>query len=357
MASSPLSHAPLLEVLDGRPPLRRPVWMMRQAGRYLPEYREARARAGSFLSLCYNPALAAEVTLQPLKRFDLDAAILFADILLIPQALGADLTFSEGEGPVLSTVANDKQVAALKLEGAADRLAPIYETVARVAAAKPVNVTLIGFCGAPWTVASYMIEGRGSTRERARLAALAAPSWFAALLEVITQASIDYLVAQLRAGAEAVQIFDSWAGDLPARAFSRWCIEPVRQLVAGVRAQVPDARIIGFPRAAGTNIIDFAQQAGVNAVAVDAGVSVKVMRDQLSPICAVQGNIDPLLLLAGGPALDAAVDELVQGLPRRRHVVNLGHGILPSTPIEHVSQFVARVRLRDSETRNEESGG
>jgi len=341
------SRKALLDVLDGIDPHRRPLWMMRQAGRYLPEYRELRAKAGSFLSLCYDPQLASEVTLQPLKRFDFDAAILFADILLIPQALGASLSFQAGDGPVLSTVRSSTDLAGLSADRISDLLAPVYDTVARVAALKPEGVALIGFCGAPWTVASYMIEGRSSTRREARLAAILAPSWFQSLIDLIVEASIEYLVSQVRAGAEAVQIFDSWAGDLPAHCFERWCIEPVRQIIDGVRAQIPEARVIGFPRAAGTNLLDFAQRVPVNAVAVDAGVSPRVMGRDLAPLCAVQGNIDPLVLLAGGAALDAAVDDLAAAIPKRRHIANLGHGILPETPIAHVDALVARVRLHD----------
>lgn len=342
-----LSSKPLLAVLDGQTPTRRPIWMMRQAGRYLPEYRELRAQAGSFLNLCYAPELAAEVTLQPLKRFDLDAAILFADILLIPQALGSALTFAEGEGPVLSTVANDQDIAALTVDGAVERLSPIYETVSRVAAAKPDHVALIGFCGAPWTVASYMIEGRGSTRQQARLAAIRGEAWFARLIDILVDVSVDYLLAQLRAGAEAVQIFDSWAGDLPAREFRRWSLEPIKRIVEGVRASMPEARIIGFPRAAGTNMAQFAAEVGVNAVGVDSSMAVDAIRRDVLPHCAAQGNLDPLTLLAGGAVLDSAVDELVDGIDLSRHIFNLGHGIVPQTPIKNVSRFIERVRQRD----------
>lgn len=337
----------LLAVLDGHRPSRRPIWMMRQAGRYLPEYRELRAQAGSFLNLCYNPELATEVTLQPLKRFDLDAAILFADILLVPQALGASLTFAEGEGPVLSTVTSDRDVAALSLDGVVERLSPIYETVRRVAAAKPSHATLIGFCGAPWTVASYMIEGRGSSRQNARLAAIAGEPWFARLIDILVEASVGYLVAQLKAGAEAVQIFDSWAGDLPAHEFRRWSLEPIRKIIEGIRAEIPGARVIGFPRAAGTNVADFAASARANAVGVDSSMSVEAIRRDVIPYCAVQGNLDPLQLLAGGERLDRAVDELVTGLNPARHIVNLGHGILPQTPIDNVIRFIERVRQHD----------
>ncbi|MGF7158590.1 uroporphyrinogen decarboxylase [Rhodoligotrophos appendicifer] len=342
---APSSKA-LLAVLSSTPARRRPIWMMRQAGRYLPEYRALREQAGSFLNLCYNPPLAAEVTLQPLQRFDLDAAILFADILLIPQALGVDLTFAEGEGPVLSTVTDAAGVAALKSDGAASRLSPVYETVERVAAAKADHVTLIGFCGAPWTVASYMIEGRGSNRQKARLAAIRGEDWFAHLMDIVTEASIDYLVAQLKAGAEAVQIFDSWAGDLPARQFERWSIQPIQRMVDGIRAAVPDARIIGFPKGVGSAALSFAKATNVDAVGVDSAVALDTMKD-LSRHCAVQGNIDPLTLVAGGAALDEAVDDLVGALPQDRHIVNLGHGIVPETPIQHVAQFVDRVRRGD----------
>lgn len=336
---------PLLEVLSGNCQAVPPVWMMRQAGRYLPEYRALRDRAGSFLGLCLTPEFAAEATLQPLRRFGLDAAILFADILLVPLALGRKVTFEAGEGPRLDPLADAASIARMPEELDETALAPVYETVRRVREALDPGVALIGFCGAPWTVATYMVAGRGTPDQAsARLFAYREPEAFERLIGVLVRASIDYLVSQLRAGAEAVQIFDSWAGVLPPAEFARWCIAPMRQIVAGVRKRVPGARVIGFPRGAGTLLAPYVDAAGVDAVGLDWTVDPAFARIQVQSRVAVQGNLDPLALLAGGDALDQAVDAALASYAAGPFIFNLGHGILPETPIAHVERMLARVR-------------
>ena len=339
----------LLDVLEGREPWRRPAWFMRQAGRYLPEYRQTRAQAGSFLDLCYNPELSAEVTFQPLRRFDLDAAILFADILLVPQALGVGLSFNAGEGPVLEPVRSMEDVRRLKTQGAAERLSPIYETVERIVAGLPEHVALIGFCGAPWTVATYMVEGGGSPeRMRARMAAARGEEWFDALMDIITEASIDYLARQVRAGAHCVQVFDTWAGDLGDGLRERYVIAPLRRIIEGLRAQGIDVPVIGFARGLGAAQEQFARETGVACAGCDWTLPVSYMADVLAPICAVQGNLDPAAVMGGDPYLSEAIGNIVRTIPRRRHVFNLGHGFKPETPIENVEKMVACLREFDA---------
>ncbi len=321
-----------------------PLWLMRQAGRYLPEYREVRTRAGSFLDLCYNPELAAEVTLQPIRRFDFDAAILFSDILVIPDALGRQVRFAEGEGPRLEPI-NGEAIRALDPEGVAERLAPVMETVARVRADLATEKALIGFCGAPWTVATYMVAGRGTTDQApARLLAASDPMAFALLIDVLVEASASYLIAQIRAGADAVQIFDSWAGTLGEVEFDDWCVRPIARIVAAVRAAAPGVPIIGFPKGAGLNLERFVAGTRVDAIGIDWTVPLGFARDALRRAAVVQGNLDPMILRAGGSALDRAVDRILGELAGRRFIFNLGHGIVPETPIAHVERLVARVR-------------
>jgi uroporphyrinogen decarboxylase len=335
---------PLLRVLDGEAAGPPPVWLMRQAGRYLPEYREIRQRAGSFLDLCYTPELAAEVTLQPIRRFGFDAAILFSDILVIPDALGRQVRFVEGEGPRLDPLAAE-DVATLRAEGVTERLAPVFETVRRVRAGLDRDRALIGFCGAPWTVATYMIAGEGTADQApARLMAYRDPAAMARLVDVLVEASAEYLVAQLRAGADAVQVFDSWAGSLDEEGFGRWCVAPVARLVGMVRAAVPGARIIGFPKGGGLGLERFVGETGVDAVGIDWTVPLGFARDRLQPHVAVQGNLDPLLLVAGGERLDAAVDRILDTLGPGRLIFNLGHGIGPETPVAHVERLLGRLR-------------
>jgi uroporphyrinogen decarboxylase len=336
---------PLLRVLGKHREAVPPVWMMRQAGRYLAEYRAVREKAGSFLKLCFNPELAAEVTLQPVRRFGFDAAILFSDILVIPLALGRKVEFQAGEGPKLEPLADGKALAALRESIDQKVLAPVYETVAKVKAALDSKTTLIGFCGAPWTVATYMVAGEATPDQApARIFAYRDPENFQKLIDRLAQASIDYLVGQLKAGAECVQIFDTWAGVLGADQFARWCIEPTKRIVAGVRQQVPGAKIIGFPRGAGSKLWRYVQDTGIDAVGLDWTVGLVYARDHIQPVKPVQGNVDPLALLAGGAALDRAVDDVLQHLAGGPLIFNLGHGILPETPIAHVEHMLKRVR-------------
>ena len=320
---------------------------MRQAGRYLPEYKKVREQAGSFLDLCYNPELSAEVTFQPLRRFDLDAAILFADILLVPQALGAKLAFNAGEGPVLEPVRSMEDVRALKLDGAADRLASIYETVERIIAGLPAHVALIGFCGAPWTVATYMVEGGGSPeRLRTRMAAARGEAWFDALMDIIVEASTDYLARQVKAGAECVQIFDTWAGDLGDGLREKYAIAPVRKIIEGLRERGVAVPVIGFARGLGAAQEAFVKGAGVAAAGCEWQLPVDYMA-RLAKVAAVQGNLDPAAVMAGDPYLREGIERLVKAIPRERHIFNLGHGFKPETPIENVEKMVAYLREFD----------
>jgi uroporphyrinogen decarboxylase len=336
---------PLLDVLAGKSRNPPPIWMMRQAGRYLPEYQAIRAQAGSFLKLCFTPELAAEVSLQPVRRFGFDAAILFSDILVVPHALGQKVDFVAGEGPRLDPIEDAAALGRLRREADQARLAPVYETVARVKAALAPEVALIGFCGAPWTVATYMIAGRSTADQApARLFAYQHPEPFGDLIERLITGSVAYLVRQLEAGADAVQLFDTWSGVLPPEEFDRWCIAPAQRIVQGVRARVPGARIIGFPRGAGTGLVRFAEQVPVDAVGLDWMVDKTFAREQVQRRRPVQGNLDPLALLAGGDALDRAVDGVLAAFSAGPFIFNLGHGILPETPIAHVERMIARVR-------------
>jgi uroporphyrinogen decarboxylase len=329
---------PLLRALSGQAQPRPPVWLMRQAGRYLPEYHATRARAGSFLDLCYNPELAAEVTLQPIRRYGLDAAILFSDILVVPHALGQALDYVEGEGPKLVPVTDAAGIARLSAGRLHEVLGPVYETVGRVAAALPPETALIGFAGAPWTVATYMVEG-GTSRDfrLTRSWAYRDPEGFAALIDLIAEATIAYLSGQIAAGAEAVQLFDSWAGVLPEREFARWVVAPTRRIAAALKERFPVVPVIGFPRGAGLFYERYAAESGVDAVALDTTVPLEFARDRLPLRLAVQGNLDPIALLVGGAAMRGAVQEIRAALGGGPFVFNLGHGILPQTPPEHVA--------------------
>jgi uroporphyrinogen decarboxylase len=333
----------LIDALNGRTQTPPPVWMMRQAGRYLPEYRATRLKAGSFLDLCYHPELAAEVTLQPIRRFGLDAAILFSDILVVPHALGRDLRFEEGRGPVMTPLRPD-DLDALAREDFHQRLEPVYETVRLVRAALPAETALIGFCGAPWTVATYMVAGHGTPDQApARLFSYQEPEAFERLISILVEHSSAYLVRQARAGADALQIFDSWCGVLDEDGFERWCVRPLAEIMRRVREEFPDIPIIAFPKGAGARYADFRQKTGATALALDWTVPLQKAR-KLQEGGAVQGNLDPLRLLAGSRALAEGVNGILEALGQGPLVFNLGHGILPQTPIAHVEEMLARVR-------------
>jgi uroporphyrinogen decarboxylase len=317
---------------------------MRQAGRYLPEYRAIRAEVPTFLDLCLDPARAAEVTLQPIRRFGFDAAIVFSDILMAPYALGRRVRFVEGEGPRLDPV-DRSGIEALEPQRAEERLGPLFETVSGVRAALDPGTALIGFCGAPWTVATYMVAGRGTSDQGpARMLAARDPELLQTLIDCLIEVSVISLAGQLRAGAGMVQIFDSWAGVLNEDDFSRWSIAPTAAIVQRVREQLPGASIIGFPKGAGLRLERYVRETGVDAVGIDWTVPLAYARERLQPIAAVQGNLDPIVLVAGGTALDRAIDEILEGLGGGRFIFNLGHGILPETPIAHVEQLVRRIR-------------
>jgi uroporphyrinogen decarboxylase len=336
---------PLLRVLNGERQRIPPVWMMRQAGRYLPEYRKVRAKAGGFLDLCFNPELAAEVTLQPVRRFGFDVAILFSDILVVPLALGRKLWFAEGEGPRLDPLSEPRDVMALRSEPDDKVLSPIYETVRRVKPALPQETTFIGFCGAPWTVATYMVAGRG-TPDQGPAKELAArnPEAFQHLVDCLVEASVGYLAKQIEAGVEVVQIFDTWAGSLPPESFERWCVQPTKKLVAILRERKPSVKIIGFPRGAGNGIPRYVDETGVDAVSLESEIDRTFAREQIQSRVPVQGNVDPQVLLAGGEALDCEVDAVLKAFSGGPHIFNLGHGILPQTPVAHVERMLKRVR-------------
>jgi uroporphyrinogen decarboxylase len=335
----------LLEALTGHVHDRPPIWLMRQAGRYLPEYRALRARANGFLELCLTPAWATEVTLQPIRRFAMDGAILFSDILMVPHGLGQAVAFREGEGPVLERIENGAQLARLDATRLRERTAPVAETVRRVRAELPDHVTLIGFAGSPWTVASYMIEG-GSSRDFAR-----AKRWlysdepgFDALIGLLIDATVDYLGQQIEAGAEAIQLFESWAGALASPAIARWVTGPNAAIVARLRAAHPGIPVILFPRGAGPSYRAIAETVAPDGIGLDSGVPVEWAQAELPARCALQGNLDPLALVAGGAALTHEARRIRAALGHRPFIFNLGHGVLPETPPEHVAELVRLVR-------------
>lgn len=344
-ASSPSARKPLLQALAGETGSPPPIWLMRQAGRYLPEYREIRAGVGGFLDLCFNPDLACEVTLQPIRRYGFDAAILFSDILVVPHALGQAVTFKAGEGPMLPPITDADGVDRLTPGGAVERLAPVMETVRRLRAALPAETTLIGFAGAPWTVATYMIEGQGS-KDYATVRAFAYrdPALFDRLIGLLVDVTTDYLAAQIAAGAEVVQIFDSWAGVLPAHEFRRWCLKPVAEIARRLKAAHPDVPVIAFPRGAGPLYPEVARLAEIDGVSLDTSLPREFARDAIQPHATVQGNLDPVRLMVGGDDLMRDVDDILATLGTGPMIFNLGHGILQQTPPEHVTALVQRVR-------------
>ncbi len=336
-------HKPLLHVLNGGKSEKLPIWLMRQAGRYLPEYRALRAEKGGFLELVNDSDAAAEVTLQPIRRFGFDGAILFSDILIVPYALGQDLRFEAGEGPRLSPPLTDALLSGLDAVPA--RLDPVYRTVEKVKGALPSETTFLGFAGSPWTVATYMVAGQGSRDQaEARAAAYADPQAFAAIIGAIEAMTVDYLSGQIRAGVEAVQLFDSWAGSLAPAQFEHWVIAPTARIVAALKQRHPEVPVIGFPKGAGAKLAAYARETRVDAIGLDETVDPAWAAAVLPPDLPVQGNLDPLALLAGGAALETAVGRILSGLAGRPHIFNLGHGIIKETPISHVERLLALVR-------------
>jgi uroporphyrinogen decarboxylase len=335
----------VLRVLDGEPVWPLPIWLMRQAGRYLPEYRQVRTEAGSFLDLCYTPALAAEVTLQPIRRFGFDAAIIFSDILVIPHALGQDVRFVENEGPRLDPIVRSGDLKRLAETVPLERLAPVFETLERVKGALPAGTALLGFCGAPWTVASYMIAGKGTPDQApARLVAYRDPAFMAALIERLVEASATYLTAQVDAGADAVQIFESFGAALPPALFGPLSLEPITRIVRSLKAARPQARVIVFVRGGGPNLKRLVGADIADCIALDWTLDPVTALSDIPRGLATQGNLDPLALVAGGEPLENGIDTILAAVRGRPHIFNLGHGIVPETPIAHVERMIARVR-------------
>lgn len=333
----------LLRTLRGENAAERPVWLMRQAGRYLPEYRALRAEKGGFLALVYDAEAAAEITLQPIRRFGFDGAILFSDILIVPYAMGQDLEFLVGEGPALSPRLVDTALTAL--HAVPERLDPIYETVRLVRAQLPTDKTMLGFAGSPWTIATYMVNGEGSRdQHETRAMAYRDPAAFQAIIDAVVAVTVDYLAGQISAGAEAVQLFDSWAGSLAPAEFERWVIAPNAAIVAAIKARFPEVPVIGFPKGAGEKLAAYARETGVDAVGIDETIDPLWAAKTLPAGLPVQGNLDPLLLLAGGAELEKQALRILDAFADRPHVFNLGHGIGQTTPVEHVGQLLSLVR-------------
>ncbi len=338
-----VTHRKVMDVLEGKTVSPPPIWLMRQAGRYLPEYRETRAKAGSFLDLCYTPDYAVEVTLQPIRRYAFDAAILFSDILVIPDAIGRNVRFEEGNGPQLDPLSVD-EIGALTKTELGDKLDPVYETVRRLRAELPTETTLLGFCGAPWTIATYLIAGHGTPDQApARLFAYRYPEAFGKLLDHVADLSAQYLIRQIDSGADAVQIFDSWAGVLGEAEFERYAVHPVRRITDAVRAARPGAKIIAFAKGAGYLLKSYRQDTRADAIGLDWSVPLSFARE-LQKDGAVQGNLDPMRVVAGGKALDEGVDAILQALGSGPLIFNLGHGITPQADPANVSHLVNRVR-------------
>jgi uroporphyrinogen decarboxylase len=336
-------NKPLLTVLNGGKADILPIWLMRQAGRYLPEYRELRAKKGGFLDLVYDADAAAEVTLQPIRRFGFDGAILFSDILIVPHALGQDLRFEAGEGPRLSPPLTD--VALRALDAVPQRLEAVYRTVEKVAKALPPETTFLGFAGSPWTVATYMVAGQGSREQaEARRMAYRDPAAFGTIIDAVSKMTVDYLSGQVNAGVEAVQLFDSWSGSLSPSQFEKWVIAPTSRIVSEFKSRHPDIPVIGFPKGAGGKLPAYARETGVDAIGLDETVDPRWAARELPKGLPVQGNLDPLALIAGGAALEKAALDIISALEDRPHVFNLGHGILQDTPIAHVEQLLKLVR-------------
>lgn len=344
-STSPSDAKPLLRALRGERQARPPFWLMRQAGRYLPEYQAVRARTRTFLEFCYSPEFAAEVTLQPVHRFGMDAAIIFSDILVIPDALGQAVTFEAGRGPVLRPIESVEDLGQFDAAEQREYLAPIYEALRLVRAQLPAETALIGFAGAPWTVAAYMVEGGSSTTyEKLKAMAYGRPADFARLMDRLVTAISAHLIAQVEAGAEALQIFDSWAGILPDVHFRRWSIEPTAAIVKQVKARYPDVPIIGFPNRCGVLYQVYAAETGVDAVSLDTTVPLDWAKANLQSRLTVQGNLDPQMLVVGGDAMKGDVERILKAFGSGPFVFNLGHGIVPSTPPDHVAQLAEMIR-------------
>jgi uroporphyrinogen decarboxylase len=341
-----MTEKPILRALSGETVWPPPVWLMRQAGRYLPEYRAIR-ETGDFIRRCTTPELATEITLQPIRRFGMDAAILFSDILILPWAMGQDVRFINGEGPVLAPVRDAAALQMLSRESVAEKTAPVLETVRRVRAALPTACTLIGFAGSPFTVACYMVEGGGSRDfAETRLMAYARPELFGRLIDTLTEATTAYLIAQIEAGAEAVMLFDTWAGVLPPAEFYRHVVEPTARIVEALNAKFPEVPVLGFPRLAGMYAGAYAKRTGVDGVGLDTGTDPARAAASVPEQVAVQGNLDPIALIAGGAPMRKQVELILGAMRGRPHIFNLGHGILPQTPPDHVAELVATIRER-----------
>ncbi len=338
----------MLDVLAGRPAPIPPVWLMRQAGRYLPEYRATREKAGGFLNLCYTPALAAEVTLQPIRRYGFDAAILFSDILVVPDALGQSVGFNEGEGPRLDPIRDVAGLSRLDFAKTGEKFSLVYETVARLRSDLPPETTLIGFCGAPWTVATYMVGGKGSSDQaEARLFAYGDPDGFRRLIDILVEASVTYLSGQVKAGADCLQIFDTWAGTLPDDQLRLWVFEPTQRIVSALKDRHPGIPIIGFARGIGPQSADYVRATGIDGVGCDTAMPPRMMRDLFqNGSVAVQGNLDPLLLVSGGAAMEERARHIVETMRGMPFIFNLGHGIVPQTPPDNVARLLEVVRGR-----------
>lgn len=344
-----MTRKPILNVAVNQKGEKIPVWFMRQAGRYLPEYRALRSTKNGFLDMAYDPVAACEVTMQPIRRFEMDAAILFSDILVIPHALGQHLEFVNGEGPKLDALSKPSDCKNLGFERFDEILSPVYQTVRNVRKAlsdeKFEDVTLIGFAGSPWTIACYMIEGGGSRDfMKVRMAAYQDPEGFSALIDLIVEATALYLIKQIEAGAEIVQLFDSWASVLDAHEFRKWVIEPTKRIIEKIKENHPDIPVIGFPRAAGFNILDYASETGADVIGLDSSIHPRRAAEMIQSQKPVQGNLDPLCLLAGGNELDRHIDLILQHLGDKPMIFNLGHGIHKDTPIAHVEQALKRIR-------------
>ena len=334
-----------LDVLHGKPEKKIPFWFMRQAGRYLPEYKQLRSKAKDFLHFCYTPDMATEATLQPIERFGMSAAIIFSDILVIPHALGMDVRFVEGKGPILTPLTGEADLSKLSIHALEEKLAPVYQALRQTRAALPSNTALIGFCGSPWTLACYAVEGKGSRDfQSVRMASLRDPVFFEKLIALLTQSVIEHASLQVKAGAETIQLFDSWAGALTHSEFDKWVIAPTKAIVTELRRRHPEIPLIGFPRLAGTRYSAYAKATGVDAVSIDASISPEWIAQNIQPEILVQGNLDNLLLAEDKNAMLAQAKDIIKTLGKKPFIFNLGHGVLPHTPVENVQALVELIK-------------